>query len=223
MSHSATPSRATLRARLVPFVAAFAVVAGTIAAAPRANALALSFDCITDNSATDCGIATSQLSVTIDALGASQVRLALSNEGPSAAVYTRILFDGSVLASIAAIGDSPPAVDFAVATPGTLPGGNGNPYQFSADLEAAAVSPAPHRGVGPDESLTLDLAIAPGFDFDDVVAALANGSLRIGLHVQSFASGGSESVLNVPVPEPGTFALLAIGLLGLARVGVPRG
>ncbi|RIK93397.1 MAG: hypothetical protein DCC71_24105 [Proteobacteria bacterium] len=150
------------------------------------------------------------------------MRLVVSNDGPAASVFSRILFDGSILSSVVAIDDSPPDVDFETASPGVLPGGNGNPYQFTTDLEVAAANPMPHRGIGPGESLTVDLAIAPGFDFADVVAALTDGSLRIGMHVQSFASGGSESVLNVPVPEPGTLALLGLGLCAIVRIGSRR-
>lgn len=222
MSRCVRSPRTALRLRLAPLAAACALVGGASLTPLTATALPLSFTCITQNSATDCGIATSQLTVTIDALGSSQARLVLTNAGPDAAVFTRVLFDGSVLSAIAGLGDTPPSVDFAVASPGTLPGGNGSPYFFTTDLEVAAVAPAPHRGVGPGESLTVDLAIAPGLDFDDVVAALTDGSLRIGVRVQSFASGGSEALLNVPIPEPGTLAMLAIGLLGLARLGSPR-
>lgn len=43
-----------------------------------------------------------------------------------------------------------------------------------------------------------------GLDCDDVLAALnldgADGGLRIGIHVQGFASGGSESFVNNPPP-----------------------
>jgi len=42
---------------------------------------------------------------------------------------------------------------------------------------------------------------------------LTTGALRIGIHVIDFESGGSESFINVPVPEPGTGLLLAFGLL----------
>jgi hypothetical protein len=185
----------------------------------EAQAIPLSFSCITNNSAGDCSIATSQLSVTLDALGTDQVRLEVSNDGPAASVYARILFDGTILSGIAAIANGP-GVDFADASPGgVLPGGNGNPINFTTDLEAEADNPKPQNGIGPGESLTIDLDIASGFDFDDVVAALTDGSLRIGMHVQSFASGGSESVLNVPVPEPGTLLLLCAGLLGLVHSG----
>ncbi|MCU0669174.1 MAG: PEP-CTERM sorting domain-containing protein [Myxococcota bacterium] len=188
-------------------------------AAPPAEAIPLDFSCITGNSATDCGIATTQLVVTLDALGTDQVRLTVSNEGPAASVYTRILFDGAVLDSVDAIGNAPPDVEFDTASPGVLPGGNGNPYQFNTDLEVSADNPMPQNGIGPGETLTIDLGILAGSDFSDVVAALTDGSLRIGMHVQSFASGGSESVLNVPVPEPGTLLLLGSGLAGLVQFG----
>jgi hypothetical protein len=185
-----------------------------------AQAVPLTFTCITNNSATDCGIATAQISVTIEALGTDQARLSVSNLGPEDTSYARILFDGDVLDAIAAIGDSPTAVDFEDASPGgVLPGGNGNPINFTTDLEAEAANPKPSRGLNPGESLTIDLDIADGFDFQDVLDALADGSLRIGMHVQSFESGGSESILNVPVPEAGTLALLGAGLAGLARSG----
>jgi hypothetical protein len=201
--------------------ASFIAAAVAVAAAPS-HAVQLSFDCITNNSATDCGIAESQLDVDISALGTTQARLTLTNTGPDAAVYTRVLTDGTILTAIAAIVDSPPAVDFNEVAPGVLPGGNGPPYNFTGDLEAAATNPAPSRGVGPSETLIIDFSIASGFDFDDVIAALTDGSLRIGVRVQSFASGGSEALINTPVPEAHTMALLALGLTGLGMFGRPR-
>jgi hypothetical protein len=193
-----------------------------VLAATRADAISLDFSCITNDSATDCGIATSQLVVDLDALGSDQVRLTISNNGPAAAVYTRVLFDGDVLDVVEGIGNTPPGVEFATASPGVLPGGNGNPIQFATDLEVRADNPKPQNGIGPGETLTIDLGIVAGSDFADVLAALADGSLRIGMHVQSFASGGSESVLNVPVPETGTLLLLGSGLAGLAQRGRKR-
>ena len=53
-----------------------------------------------------------------------------------------------------------------------------------------------------------------GGTYADVLSELASGALRIGIHVQGFASTGSESLINTP--EPGTALLLALGLGGLA-------
>ena len=51
-------------------------------------------------------------------------------------------------------------------------------------------------------------------DYNAVIAAMASGDLRFGLHVIAFANGESATYLNnpVPVPEPETWAMLAAGL-----------
>ena len=54
----------------------------------------------------------------------------------------------------------------------------------------------------------------------DVLDELASGELRIGIHVIAFASGGSESFINVP--EPGATTLLAVALAGLAAAARRR-
>jgi hypothetical protein len=50
----------------------------------------------------------------------------------------------------------------------------------------------------------------------DVLNDLNTGALRVGIHVIGYGSGGSESFINVPVPEPGTGLLVGAGLLVLA-------
>jgi hypothetical protein len=65
--------------------------------------------------------------------------------------------------------------------------------------------------------------------FDKVLEDLADLDLRIGIHVQGFASDGSESFVNTPpppnvgdAPELATMILFGFGLIGLARIGRTR-
>lgn len=94
------------------------------------------------------------------------------------------------------------------ASPANLPSGvtvNFNSL-FSAGRQMAA-----SNGVDPGEFA--------GFLFDGdantVISAIHSGSLRMGLHVISIGAGGnSEAFVNTP--EPTSFTLICVGLLGLA-------
>jgi hypothetical protein len=72
--------------------------------------------------------------------------------------------------------------------------------------------------VNPGEFLQIVFNLQAGKTLADTLTALSlagqPGGLRIGIHVQGYGSGGSESFVN-NVPEPGTFALVAAGMLGL--------
>ncbi|MGH0029483.1 MAG: PEP-CTERM sorting domain-containing protein, partial [Myxococcota bacterium] len=61
-----------------------------------------------------------------------------------------------------------------------------------------------------------DFTLQGGQTLADVVTDLTTGDLRIGIHVIGFSSGGSESFINTPVPEPGTAVLLGAGLAATA-------
>ena len=58
---------------------------------------------------------------------------------------------------------------------------------------------------------------------DDLIDALIGGEdgvnedLRVGIHVQGFDGGGSESFIGVPDPATGLLLATATGLLGIAR------
>ena len=111
-----------------------------------------------------------------------------------------------------------PGVNFEPdANPPNLPGGQlaTPPFQVTQGFLAESIPAPSTNGAGPSEWVAIEFTLQGGQDFNDVVADLTTGALRIGIHVIAFDSGGSESFINVPVPEPGTGLLLALGLLGL--------
>jgi MYXO-CTERM domain-containing protein len=173
----------------------------------------------------------------------SQVSFTFTNVGLAASAITDIYFDdrGGTLSGSMVITSSemsgPTPVSFKeFATPANLPGGGGlSPaFQTTAGFSSESTNPHVRNGVGNTSggeewvSLTFNLAL----DFAAVLAALDNGNLRVGLHVQGFAGGGSESFINgrgeqplgedppppiIPLPATG-----GLGLAGLAAIGAYR-
>jgi hypothetical protein len=180
-----------------------------------AAALTLGFGCITNNLAGDCTIGEAQLEVEVTAgPGANQVSFKFTNSGPSASSITDVYFDDGTLLGIASIVNGA-GVDFAqYASPPDLPGGNSisPPFQVTAGFLADSNPPAQPNGVNPGEMLTIIFDLQGGGVLQDILDELGDGTLRIGIHVQGYSSGGSESFVNVP--EPALGLLLALGLLG---------
>lgn len=189
------------------------------------RASAFGFTCITNNSATDCAIGEAQLSgdfTTSPPAGVGQVLLTLTNAGPAASSIAQVYLDDGVNAlftGIASIVNSF-GVSFSVGgSPPDLPGGN--TIGFSADFLATADSPVAPNGVGPppDGTLGIVLNLVNGKTLADVLAELASGDLRVGIHVQAFSSEGSESFVNGggggtnPIPEPTAALVFGLGAL----------
>jgi hypothetical protein len=197
-------------------------VLGTFAAclllAGPAAAVTIGFDCLTNNLAGDCSIGEDQLTVEITDLGGGSVRFHFRNSGPLASAISEVYFDDGSLLLLSTVIDGP-GVDFEQdANPPNLPGGENAvpPFQVTEGFLAQSVPSTLINGVGPGEWVKVDFTLQGGQGYADVISELVTGELRIGLHVIGFQSGGSESFINNPVPEPGTVLLLGAGLVALA-------
>jgi len=163
----------------------------------------LGFENITHNNATDAAIGESQFFVDLTGSG-STVTFTFRNEGPLPSVITEIYFDNGSLLGIATINDAPPGVDYVQdGSPPDLPGGNTlvPPFEVTEGFLAEPSAPPAMSGVGPGESVGIVFNILPGKTLQDVLDELADGTLRIGIRGQAFASSGSESFVNTRCNE----------------------
>ena len=194
-----------------------------------AHATTVSFYCISNTSATNCTAGATQLSVDVLDIGPGQVQFNFYNSGPANSSIADVYFDDGSLLGIASLIDfddgfgGDMGVDFSQgASPGNLPAANNAspPFQATAGFLADSDSPVQPNGVNPGEWLGIIFDLQGAQTYADVIAELSDGRLRIGLHVQGFGDGGSESFVNNPVPVPAAVWLFGSGLLGL--VGVAR-
>ncbi len=204
--------RPRVHAALVLLLTAFAM---------PASAASVGFGCITGSLASDCAIGETQLHLAITDEGPGQVRFTFSNSGPLQSVISEIYFDDGSLLGIASIINGTGVVFQQDANPPNLPGGNlaSPPFQVTAGFLAEAVPSPAMNGVGAGEFVAIIFNLQGGASYSDVLTQLSDGTVRAGVHVISFTSGGSESFVNHPLPEPSTALLLlaAPGLVALRR------
>ena len=203
------------------------IVLGVCWASSTAQAVnTYSFVNISANNVNDANIGEAQLSVTVSDAGGDQVLFTFNNSGPAASSITDVYFDDGTLLAISTITSSA-GVDFSQgASPGNLPSANSaDPdFQTTAGFSSDSNPPTQPNGVNPGEWLGITFTLQGSQNYNDTIASLANGSLRIGIHVQGFDGGGSESFVNngcIDCDIPGVpDAASTMMLLGMALMGV---
>jgi hypothetical protein len=209
------------------------LVLAVVALAPCARAqVTYGFGCISFNSSTNCAVGESQLKVTVSDAGGGLVKFRFTNNVGIASSITDIYFDDgdlvanrTLLAVSSVAGGGGATFTNVGVTPPNLPSGNTVNFDTTAGFSADSGSPAVPNGVNSATRFAdIIFSLQPGKNFQSVLDALALGfanpgvdtatGLRIGIHVQGFASnGGSEAF--VATPEPRFYGLLSVCLAGL--------
>lgn len=195
-----------------------------------------SFHKITNNNDVDL---TGQLSVDINAVGTTGIEFTFFNNVGKDSSLTDVYFDlgiadgeplssSTVFSSIAITDDSDTlAVTTDVnfnegAKTAVLPGGNGNPINFTSNYDAGAKNVK--KGLDQGGEWVTFLATLGSGSYDSFIAGLFDGTYRIGAKIQSIADAcavgvddcaeDSSTYMVNPIPVPAAAWLFGTALLG---------
>jgi hypothetical protein len=155
-----------------------------------------SFSAITSTNTDNVDIAESQIAVDVTAVDTDKVSFKFTNSIGEACSITDVYFDDGSLLGISEIVPSDEEVDFsALANPAEFPAAkDADPdFETTVGFSVDSNSPAPANGVDhSDEWLQIIFDLQDSRVFMDVIDDLADGSLRVGIHVGVFEILGSE-------------------------------
>ncbi len=181
------------------------------------NATLIQFVRLSNNSPSDLA---AQLKVDVTDPGSDQVDFTFYNEVGTPSSITDVYFDDGTLLGIATIFSSSGVSFSQGASPMDLPGG-GNaspPFQVTQGFSADSDPPASSNGVNSAvEWLTVRFNLINAKTVADTLSALADGSLRIGIHVQSIAPSGDSDSYITPEPSGALLTLLGVSMGGWRR------
>ncbi len=150
--------------------------------------------------------------------GENVAEFTFHNDSTVQSCITNIYFDdGPIIGATMNIINGPGTL-FAEDGPNNMPGGEDIFFDADREFNVGAEPPPSSNGInyiGIGEWATVEL-ILDGFTLLDVLTALDLGTLRVGVHIQDFTDGSSESAVNL-VPEPATMCLLGLGGLILRK------
>jgi hypothetical protein len=190
---------------------------------------------VTNSVAADVNTGVTQLFVGVSAVGSNQVAFRFFNTGPNPSSICDIYFDDGSLLGIASITNQAGVAFSEGASPKNLPGGNAINFAVTKGFLADSDPPVQPMGVNPGEQVIIKFDLINGLGFADTITAMDKGlllgshsndnplpiNLRIGIHVQGFDGGGSESFVNGPPVVPLPPAVMAGSVL-LGGVGLRR-
>jgi hypothetical protein len=191
-----------MKKKIITMTTLFVITALLIAVMPASAAVGdyqvYTFESCKENDPIDAEIGRAQMRVRVEDIGENQVMFHFTNLGPYASSITAIYFDDGALLGIASINNGPGVSFSQGAAPPDLPGGNqcDPDFEVTAGFLADSDPPVEPNGVQPNEWVEIIFDLQTGLVFDNVIGQLGTGELRIGIHVQGFDGGGSESFIN---------------------------
>ncbi len=163
-------------------------------------ASAQSFDCISGNAT--CTTAESLVSWS---LTGNVFKISNKAGATNASFIRNIYFDTSAGMGVSPLGSVGTVSFSSGGNPANLPGGN--TVQFASNANWTSSNPGSKWGVNAGESISFTLTGVS-------LANFANGSMRVGVHLQGLPGGASDSLISTvsAVPEPESYALMLAGL-----------